>query len=441
MHREVFKSILLGALVLASVTMTFNILFYKSDFENYNPNSTKRVAIAQARNIPEVIRPNLMLEHNSNGEFGQNSTNQIQRVYTLLRQSIFRESTNYTIGQGTNNNPHYTLVFPAPLTIDALSKVFSFDDNDKSLTRSKLLIDRVEVFSSPNGRNVNAVFYSPDERSKLYTTVDHLNMNNLKGLYVDTNLHPYDRQALNGKIVYLPDNKTYMYSEISYYQRLSLEEFIPILFTDPDNVFPSRGKTEYTDSERQMERTNNVIQFVNPGITSSSGQKQDPIIGSIEWMNNFKIWTDNYIYQGVSLKNSRGDGTATFRMTLGNYMVFNTETYPNWYLSLIELSWKSGELSNYRGTLLDLNPVGGQGRIALDSGKEILDQLSSNTNVQVKKIEDLTIGYELKNPTSDSDQSISATPDWFYKIGGRWYSVTSALMNARGINSGKETPS
>ncbi|MCO7126073.1 two-component system activity regulator YycH [Sporolactobacillus shoreicorticis] len=438
MHREVFKSVLLGVLVLASVAMTFNILFYKSDFQNYNPNSTKQVAIAKEQKIPEVIRPNLMLERNKNGAFGQNGNRQIQKVYTLLRQCVFSEQSSSNSDKDDSENTHYELVFPAPLTFDALSKVFQFD-NSKSLSTNHMLVDRIDVFSSSNGRNVTAIFSSQNERNKFYTTVDHLNINSLKALYGDADLRPYERLTLKGKIVYLPQEKTKVDSEVSYYERLSLEKFIPILFTDPDNVFAAKGKTEYTDSERQMERTNNIIQFVNPGITSTSEQKQDPILGSFDWVNSVKLWTDDYIYQGISLKNYRGDGTVSFRMTIGDYMVFNTETYPNWYLSMIELTWRSGELSNYKGTLFDLNPVDSQGSMTLDSGKEILDQLSQ-ANVHVKSIEDLAIGYELKNPASGSDQSIVATPDWFYKIGGRWYSASDALMPAHGIN-GKEDPS
>ncbi|MET1248416.1 two-component system activity regulator YycH [Sporolactobacillus sp. STCC-11] len=439
MHREVFKSLLLGALVFASVAMTFNILFYKSDFKNYNPNSTKKVAIAQARKTPEVIRPNLMLEHNKNGDFGQISRTQIQKAYTLLRGSVFSVQTNYSSGMDSGDNALYKLVFPGPLTFGALSKVFQFDTGGKSLSENHILIDRVEVFRSTNG-SITAVFYSPNEKSKLFTTVDHLNINNLKNVYANVNLKPYARQTLKGKVVYLPQEKTKMHSEVSYYEQLSLEEFIPILFTtDPDNVFPTKGKTQYTDSERQMERTNNIVQFVNPGITSTVEERQDPIIGSFDWMNTYKLWTDDYIYQGTSLKNYRGDGAVTFRMTLGNYMVFNTEVYPNWYLSMIELTWKSGELSNYKGTLLDLNPVDSQGSMVLDSGKEILDRLS-DAHVDVNAIEDLSIGYELKNPSSNSDQSIVATPDWFYKMNGRWKSVSDKLFPSQ-INNGKEDPS
>ncbi|MDF2909900.1 MAG: hypothetical protein K0Q56_781 [Sporolactobacillus laevolacticus] len=425
MHREMFKSILLGALVLASVAMTSNILFYKSDFENYPTNSAKQVAIAQTRKLTDVIRPNLMLELNSNGEFGQNSNGRIQKVYSLLQQSVFNKLTTYNNKVSRGDNPSYKLIFPAPLTRDALTKVFQFDEN--SSIPNEVLIDRIELFSSSNGQRITAIFSSPDEKDKLYATVDHMNMNNLKALFTGTKLYPYDRQPLKGKVVYLPDDKTKMHSEVSYYEKLKLEEFLPILFPDPENVFPTRGKTAYTDSARQLEQTNNVIQFVNPSIIRSTEQKQDPLIGSLVWMNSYKLWTDDYIYQGTALKNYRGDGTVTFRMTLGDYMVFNTENYPNWYLSMIELTWRSGELSNYKGTLVNLNLVDNQGDIILDSGKDILNKLSQ-TSVPVKKIEDMAIGYELNNPQPNDDQSIVATPDWFYKIGGRWYSASRALL-------------
>ncbi|GAY75580.1 hypothetical protein NBRC111894_1134 [Sporolactobacillus inulinus] len=165
MQREIFKSILLGVLVLASVVMTSNILFYKSDFEKYKPNSTSQVAIAESRKFPQIIRPNLMLERNENGRFGQNSNTDIQKVYALLRQSVFSEITGSTSRLENANTPHYTLVFPAPLTFDALERVFQFDSS-KSVTASHIPVDRIDVFGSADKHNVIAVFSSPDEKSK-----------------------------------------------------------------------------------------------------------------------------------------------------------------------------------------------------------------------------------------------------------------------------------
>ncbi|WP_084688937.1 YycH family regulatory protein [Sporolactobacillus inulinus] len=437
MQREIFKSILLGVLVLASVVMTSNILFYKSDFEKYKPNSTSQVAIAESRKFPQVIRPNLMLERNQNGRFGQNSNTDIQKVYSLLRQSVFSEITGSASSVEDADTPHYTLVFPAPLTFDALGRVFQFDSS-KSVSANHIPVDRIDIFGSTDKHNVIAVFSSPDEKNKFYTTVDHLNFETLQGLYAKAELRPYDRLSLRDKVAYLPQGKTTMHAEVTYFERVSLEEFIPILFPDPDNVFAVRGKTEYTDSGRQLERTNNIVQYVNPGIVSSTEQNKDPILVSFDWMNQIKLWTNDFIYQGASLKNYRGDGTVSFRMTLGDYMVFNTD-YPNWYLSMIELSWKSGELNSYKGTLLELNPVDTQGTIMLSSARDVLDQLKQ-ANVPVNQIEDLCIGYELKSPSSGSGQSIMAVPDWFYKIGDRWNSVTKELIPSQ-MNNGKEDPS
>ncbi|MFT8361532.1 MAG: two-component system activity regulator YycH [Sporolactobacillus sp.] len=433
MNRELFKTILLLVLVLSSVAMTWNILFYRSDFESYKSPSgaAKTVAISEtgARSASSVVSPMLFLQHSQTGTFGQSQLNPIQEAYTLMQRATFNNLVPVAYRSqvpARANGPSYELIFPAPLMRDTLKKFFRFSERTTSIP-SDVLIDRIEIYSAEKGGMI-ALFSSQDGQNQFFATVSQLNMNALKHAFSPKNSTAYISQHLDGKIVYLPDQKTELPTVMFYYNLKKLDAFLPILFNDSEeNVFHTRGKALYTDGQSQLEQTGDVLQYVNvnPGI-SDTQQLTDPIFHSYDLLNNFKEWTDDYRYAGVDLSKNRKTETVVFRMRIGNYMAFNTDYYPNPFLTQIQLTWKNGQLSNFNRTLLDLNPIDQPGSVTLDSGKLILQQLKL-AGVPIHRIQDLTIGYQLESPKSSSDYSIAATPDWFYMLDNHWYAASDTI--------------
>ncbi|GGL57614.1 YycH family regulatory protein [Sporolactobacillus putidus] len=443
MNHEAFKTILLSALVLASVAMTWNIWFYKTDYENYKgpSESVKPVAIAQSQSIPDVVRPSLVLQHVNNETFGQTDNTLVMNVYSLFQKAAFTNVSPAGIKSAPRRtgSVSYELIFPAPLTLDALQRVFHFDRLDPSLT-TYTLVDRVEVYaSSDDGRVVTAVFRSEQGKDAFYATAGHLTMNDLKNAVEKTELQPYGKQQLKNKTVYLPLGTTSISSIMTYYEELPIDEFIPVLFNDPDNVFYTRGKTIYSDGTRQLEKTGSILQYVNPGISGSAQGVFDPIIHSIDFINNFSGWTNNYTYDGLISPGKGQPAGAEFRIQVGNYMAYNTEYYPNTYLPTMELTWRNGELNTMNRTLLNLNLIDAQVSVTLDSGTDTLQKLRQ-ASIPVKNIEDLSIGYRLNTPQGGRDHSLNLTPDWFYKMDNRWYSVTDATLPQHSLNQRGGTP-
>ncbi|MFT8318078.1 MAG: two-component system activity regulator YycH [Sporolactobacillus sp.] len=443
MNREVFKSLLLSVLVLSSIAMTWNILFYKSSFENYKSPSAaaKPVAIAKFRSASSVVRPSLVLEHSTSGTLGMTQGNAIQKMYSLLQQASFSNVVPIASRAqipARRGQTSYEVIFPAPLMHDTLKKFFQFNERG-DLLPDKALIDRIEFYPSANGGQV-ALFSSQSGQNQFYAEVSKLNFDALRSDFRKADTVSYGRQRLKGKIVYLPTGKTKIRSVMFYYHVEKIEDFIPILFNDPENnVFHSRGKLTYTDGTSQLEQTGNVLQYVNvnPGISKSSQQITDPIYHSYELLNNYKEWTNDFSYAGLSLSAHRKSETVIFRMRIGDYLAFNTDYYPNPYLTQIELNWKNGQLSSFNRTLLDLNPIDQPGSTTLDSGKEVIERLRAYS-VPVNRIQDLVIGYQLNAPKSENDYSLEAMPGWFYELNNHWYSVskvTAPQQQERGDTS------
>jgi Uncharacterized protein conserved in bacteria len=437
MNREFFKSLLLGILVVASIAMTWNIWFYKTDYKNYKgpSNSASSVAIAQSYKMDEVIRPSLVIRHASNGTSGQTSAGRIQKMYQVFRHVSFTNivpSSNRRISR-KSGTVSYEIVFPAPLTQGTLSKLFNFTSGNGQIPQNAR-IDRIEIYQ-PGSGGLMASFRTPANQEQFSARTSGTNLNSLSMNYSENSSSPYSIKRLKNHVVYLPAAVTKVRSQLMYFEKTPIDAFIPILFTDPKNVFHDRGKTAYNDGTSQLEATNNIMQYVNTGITNTSAGLSDPIVHSYDFIDNFKAWTNDFIYDGYS-SSSNQQRTVVFRMLFGDYMVFNTEYYPNPFLTTMELTWENQDLSNFNRTLLTFSRIDTSNLVLMDPGSDVLKKLQQ-ASVPVNQIEDMAIGYKIANPMSGNNTSLMASPDWFYKINGKWYSETSALLS-RQPNAQKE---
>lgn len=438
MNREFFKSLLLGILVVASIAMTWNIWFYKVDYKNYKgpSNSTNSVAIAGSYKMNEVIRPSLMIRHSAGGISGETSSGPIQKMYQAFQSVSFTNivpSSKKTIARKSGTDS-VELVFPAPLIQDTLTKLFHFHSGNGQIPQDTQ-IDRIEIYQAANGGALMASFRSVVNQEQFSARVSGTTLNKLTANYSENGSSRYYLQRLKNHMVYLPADPTNIRAQLMYFQKTPVDAFIPILFTDPKNVFHDRGKTAFNDGTSQVEATNNILQYVDTGITNNSAGLSDPIIHSYEFIDNFKAWTNDFIYDSYTAASNQ-QKTVTFRMTFGDYRVFNTEYYPNPYLTTMELTWENQDLTSFNRTLLTFSRIDASNTVALDPGDAVLQRLKQ-ASVPVNQIEDMAIGYKVVNPMAGNNTSLMATPDWFYKIDDKWYSETSALLS-RQPNSQRE---
>lgn len=445
MNKETFKTLLLGALVFTSVAMTTDIWFYKTDYENYKgpSESLKSVAIADSKDLTDVVRPTLVLVRENGKLFGQTGNTSVSKVYRLIQRASF---TNLSPVYGKKSIParsgqsSYEILFPAPVTVDAFKKMFNINPDQVALQKDSL-VDRIEIYHANNkSKRLTAVFRTASGAAVLCAAVGHLNSGDLHEAITNKELQPYVKQSLKNKLAYIPASSTTVKAIVAYYESIRFNEFIPILFNDPDNVFLSKGKTAYSDGSSQLEKTGNIMQYVNPGSDDSTAQdSEDVILHSYDFINNFKGWTDDFVFDDLSLSDAAQRSDVEFRMKIGNYLVFNTEYYPNPYLATMDLEWRNGTLRNMNRTLLNLNPIYEKESYTLDSGEDILQKLRA-VSIPAAKIQDLQIGYELKNPALESSSSVELIPEWFYKQDGRWHAVSDAIYSKTQIGE-ERTPS
>ncbi|WP_155216890.1 YycH family regulatory protein [Terrilactibacillus tamarindi] len=432
MTKEAFKSIFLTVLVLLSITLTFSIWFYQTDYKSITPPKTTTVSIADSKNIHDVIKPYLAISYRGDRILGQDSEESVSKLYELFQKGQY---TNVSTDVKKNlpsrgQNPSYEIVFPAPVTIDTLKRLFTFNDN--FTVRNNLYVDRIEVFqSNGNQGKVTAVFRSQNDSAVFYASVNRMNTKQLSDAITSENLRKYLRQSLSReKHVYLPIDKTKVNSERVFYRTLDLKRYISVLYKDPDSVSNTKN-TVYSDGSSQLEENpGNILHYIkfNPGINKNKDDQDSVIYRSYEFINGYKGWTNNFVYDEFEpSKTHSQDGKTGFRIQLGNYFIYNTDNLGR-YLPVVKLNWESGQLTELYSTLIDMDPIYSKTTYELEGANEVIIELVSK-HIQPSKLEDIKIGYNLSNLTdSDSDQ-IELTPGWFYKQNGRWHPVFTEEKN------------
>lgn len=448
MNRELVKTIILTFLVFLSIGLTWNIWFFQSDYKNNKgPTASleKNVSIAESRNLSDVVIPNLVITHQGQQVYGQSQAEAVAKVYSLFQQGKFTDvfplSGSYN-GPKRGGNDSYEIIFPAPVTISALQKLFDFN-SEPFTVKENLLIDRIEVFKPVDEKGMTAVFRTSNDSAAFYTTVINVDMKSLEKAVNNDDLISYSPKRLKHKKVYLPAEKTVVHSVLRYYKSISFSDFAKVLFSNPDNAIYSKGATTYSDSGHQLEKNGDILQYVNLEVSERAEDIADPILNSYNFIDGHKGWTDDFMYDDLAVSTSSQKQEVNFRMRIGNIPVFNTEVYPKQYLARIDVIWKNGELNKLNRTLINLSPIDVKDPHTLESGKEVLQLLRENGSVLPKDIDDLQIGYRLKlvpDSNTTSNTTVELMPDWFYSQGGRWSAVSDLIKPKNQLQEGADKP-
>ncbi len=334
-----------------------------------------------------------------------------------------------------NGTASYEIVFPAPLTTDALLKLFKLNTDNYKLKKS-LLIDRIEIYYGSKDHKDVAVFRKKDGNPAFYTTVSNIKMDSLNKAINSGNLVNYQTRQMKDKKLYLPLDKTTVEQMVYLYSPLSFQSFAQVLF---DNVNKAvHSKDSYVALTQQLDKNGYTMQYVDvkPNAIGTTTEAEDPILHSYDFVNTHKGWTNEYIYDDYDQLATNLKNEVNFRMTIGEYPLYDVGSYPNQYLSSINIVWKGGKLYQLNRNLLKINRVTSSNAESLPSGSDALEAIFANRNLKATDIQDLRIGYEM-NFKEDSN-TISLIPNWFYKYDNKWHSMSEFDKSNKSIEGGAD---
>lgn len=440
MRYETIKSAILIILVLLSVFLTWNLWTYQPNYATMeSSNYVAEVTLSEKQEVKKIVKPDLVLYHNSGIHYGTNDSNELNNLMKEMGRWSFYGLRSYPAKAGfinelANENKSVEIVFPAEVPVVLYKNVLNFTDRKiPSFNFDRIFIDVGNV-----EKDHGTVYFVSTATQQVY--ISYVSASFINGFnhnfYQNANKYPryFAFKASEKRTIFLPENATTMMEYEYLPTTLNSDEFKDDLFTDPSFVQKSMvpDGEEYTNGSSKMNIYNdtNMLVYVNPtadgNYTELSG---DLVKRSIDFVNDHGGWTDEYRY----VEKNDADHNVIFRLYTGDgYPVFNEDG-----LSEINETWGRNDINKYVRPDITLElPLKTETRnITIPSGHEVLKFLLDKKNFRPELLENVTLGYEMSKDAEES-KLILLQPMWFYRYDKTWYRISAGDLG--GMNNGLE---
>ncbi|WP_165967216.1 YycH family regulatory protein [Jeotgalibacillus sp. S-D1] len=430
MNIELFKSILLSLLVVLSCLLTWNVWSYQPSYtEIENTTPTVDVAIADAQDNSELIKPSRFLVHGEETVHGTTSENEVSKLLSIMedwnffnvrQNNSFNEQEFKRLVHGSNR---LEILFPAQVPLSAYQDVFNFEVSQLPETT----FDRIIVgFSEREEATFNVYFVSYDARIVHEAKVERdelavLNQEiiaNASGMYQSY----FAYEAGEDRKIYLPKSVSDVIQYKYYMNRIDPQQFIDALFSDPNAVeVNSLGANEdqFFDktSLMKVDRATNTLNYVNPSASDSliTGTPSDLLQKSRRFVNEHKGWTDPYRLYDLDII----DQQVTYRLHVQGLPVFNDNG-----AATIEQEWRDSRIYKYDRSFMSIAlqlPTATR-KASLPSGYDAIEALETLADFDPDLLEDMMIAYRMTKD-SNTEELYTLEPMWFYLYNGSWQRV------------------
>lgn len=428
MNIENFKSIVLINLIVISLFLTFNLWTYVP--ESNSSSDAKYVQGTEITNkkLSDVILPSSVIVKKNNKDnihFVVQDEKYINELYEVLKEGEFHDfreigKEKHEFLSFVNDEDKIEIVFPTDVPFDSIRSAFNLKEKKlEGYSFNRILIDLAASMDD----DIKTYFVS-DESKKIYEmTLKGVPLPQITGRVqaMLPNARPYYNPGLEGARVFLPNTETKM-NESRYYVRPNIDEstFKNVLFTDPRYVKEIKGETEntYTDGIRLMKvlKENKMLQYTNSSVEDNEriyGNTNTPVQRSFDFINSHNGFPDNYRFDYMNAE----EGKITFRSYMNNLPIFNADG-----MSKLEQVWGAADLISYQRPLFDLVHMQGYEKgVTLPRGLEVFTSLQNNSQISMKKVKDIGIGYKLipeaETFGGDSVATVRLKPIWYVVYG------------------------
>ncbi len=423
MKFETIKSVILTFLVLVSIVLTWTLWTYSPKYDQFeNSDSFVEVPVINKKDNAGLIKPARIIFHKSNGHFGTIEETEINKLMKEVRKwEIYDiQSKRMTIRKEDyiaqlDDRGHVEIQFTDEIPLSLFATILQMDKREYPA----VYFDRLFFNVNATGENEGIIHFVSKNNQVVYEgRVDGENVSSFERNYYHLSSH-YPRYksytVSEYKKFYLPlDNPKI--SRIQYYtDTVEPDMFINALFTNPN--FVKKDEFSYgdvfTDGYKilRVDQNNKLIRYVNPmGREENRLATEELIQKSIDFVNDHNGWTDRYRFFSWDKFQHR----TLFRLYVKNIPVFNTND-----LAEIEQIWGKNEVSRYERPLLTLQLPVEIADVALPSGDEVVRTIKAKQNIAFEMVQDISIGYELKEDPSSS-KVILLDPVWTYLYDGDW---------------------
>ncbi|MGM9946383.1 MAG: YycH family regulatory protein [Lysinibacillus sp.] len=424
---EPIKSLILFFLVLMSLVLTFMIWSYKPDYPFTEDPQVDSILIGDTKKISDIIKPYRMLFSTEEGFSGTVSTTAIDPVmqhfnelkaknFTFVNASLSAEKVNEMVRVPNR----MTMFFQSDIPIQTFQSVLSVEETEfNEVVFNRLIMDWNTVNET---QQVQVFFISTSNETVYRMDIEIEDKAEFNELFIvqPKNYLKYVEQSRENNLSLYVLAEPFEANQYTYYTIERPELFKNLLLEDTNVVHKTvEGAWEKyrgTMSELKLNTETKIMNYVDPTAESISAiTPYDLLAYSFDFVNEHGGFTDDYRFASMNLQRH----VVEYQLYLQGYPVFNSKE-----LTRISTTW--GEDSIYRYSrpyyLLDFDLENEVTSKELDSGVDMVHYIERHTELDLSKIDDIVIGYDL---IQNSDSRL-------FRLEPSWFAITG--------NTGKRIP-
>lgn len=430
-NKEIFKSILLGILVITSIILTYKIWNFtpnhKTDQLEEDSVEEKAIGKRHDKQIENVVAPFQLIDKQGERVMGMPYDSSINLAplfneHTIKKTKYYKAHPSLVIPELSDQNLVLDFTFEMPVSM-YVSRVLGLEEGEfpKHFNMDRLIID----YTANKNVTLYAVSKDKEKAMRIDTTLDSAKIKSLKAEFED-DMTPYS-EILTGKKV--QDQATYLYAtekpkDLKTYRsvlkKISIDDLNSLLLGNTAIVHSSRrGYTTYNTTTGVAEYSHAVEMYKYKNLSESESKVTDMrtnIPATFNFINSQGGYTDEFRL----FNTDEQSGKLSYLMYAYNRPVFQKNG-----LSLIDITWGEKGIFGYRRGLLKMNVSvdNGAAETELPSAEEVSDKLSQNPKIDPSKISNMAVSYDMRVEHSDdidSQKNAKLIPKWFVKYDGEW---------------------
>ena len=436
---EPVKSVVLFLLVMLSVILTFIIWTYTPDYKIIEQTEGKEILIGSQKRMEDIIRPYKAIyrfDEEFTGTASNGAMKDIMKAFqgwnVLDLVPVNNNLTANYVNEMIRTNNRMTVFFTGEIPYSAFSSIFQFADKEiPETTFNRMIID----WTNYGNKELQIFFISSNNKTLMRSRVSLQNTNP----FIRDVIEPAKTYSAFKEIerdgftsLYMPNDKIestkYMYTFIEE----PLESFKNVLFPNPNIVqrsIESAMTEKYQDGKSRMTVDSNLksLTYVYPAVESSAIIEPSKLLkDSFEFINEHGGFTADYRY--VSKNTNKNQ--LEYQQYLQGLPVYSDQV-----ISKITTVWGDNVIFRYKRPYYSLVfDIPTEKEIKeLPSGVEILEKIQQLNNFVLSDIDDVVVGYYLKQ---DSTSIMTLEPCWFVVHNGIATKLTPELLG--GVVNGLE---
>ena len=413
---EKTKNIILAALVLLSVFLSWQLMTYRPQYDYLSQTRYDQLeGIAQKREWTELFKPHLVVFHLSPGEMRG------AYPHTFVHDRVVAEMKEWELEppqplEDTERKEWAALyrereglefLFWEGLPLSVLTSLFKQEDGTPSPSPwATASFKRLLLYQDPRYSDELSLLFIGETKEVLKSRVTNLSLRQLDRLLDwGQSLTPLYAigQGEEGDLfdpgLYVNSQPVTMQGKTYRYRRIPIHHMLSYLSIDPSLArrIEEKGDTVlYLHGSRgiKVNRSFSIMTYFHPFLEQHPKENRAVVDTerAVQFVNQHKGWDREFLLSRISRTPSEELTQLEFKEYLGAYPVFAQEETPP--LNRITIDLKPDRVVGYSRSLLERGELFTQEEVVLPSGQELEEKLIE-ADVDLSDLRHIRLGYRL----------------------------------------------